>query len=250
MKYLMMTSLSIFFALISSQQMYGQLPPSPTMSSSTQGMSSPDKDSIHSPAPLKPLQPAAKPSTPASSEAPALPTIKPPTPIVQKATYLHPGILVSRNGTWEGSDHLLNVSNNIGVYVTLLKPEKETLEFTEDHIKKEIEAIFEKANIKPITLAPADQPALPAFEMEFLIYPVEKGYVACCSGRLFESVTLSRFILEPGMAFQAITWEKQSLVVSPKAQFQEQLIKNVQEIAQTFADRFQVYEKLKSEIKH
>ncbi len=248
MKYLMMTSLSLFFVLASSQQAYGQLPPSPTMSSSIKPMSSPDQDTIHNKAPLEPLKPNAKPAP--SSSTVSLPTIKPPTAVPQKATYLHPGILVLRNGTWEGSDHLLNVPNNIGVYITLLKPEKETLEITEAQIQKEIEAIFEKANIKPTTLAPEDKPALPAFEMEFLVYPVEKGYVACCSGRLFESVTLSRFILESNMAFQAITWEKQALVVSPKAQFQEQLIKSVQEIAQTFADRFQAYEKLKNEIKH
>jgi len=171
--------------------------------------------------------------------------VKPPTEIVQQAAYLHPGILVNVRGRWEGSDHLLNLSNNIGVYVALIKPEEETLSVTPSILQKEVETIFGRANIKPQTLAPAGSPPLPAFEIEIFVYPIDKGYAAFLEGRLFESVVLDRFKMDTNMAFQAITWEKQALIVSPKDKFEEQLIKNVQEIADAFAIRFQAYEALK-----
>ena len=192
---------------------------------------------------LKPLEPLkSEASTPKES----LPQpVKAPTPIPQRAEYLHPGILVFLNGGWEGSDHLYNLTNNIGVSVSFVKPEEEALDISEAQIQKEVEEIFAQANIRPQTLALAGRPPLPTFEIEIFLYPIEKGYVACCEGRLFESVTLERFKMDPNMAFQAITWEKQNLIVSPKTQITEQLTKTVQGIASAFAERFQAYERLK-----
>lgn len=164
---------------------------------------------------------------------------------VHGADYLHPGILVYLNDKWEGSDHLLNLTNNISVFVTILKPEDVLLEITNAQLQTEIEKIFQEANIKPKTLVEVGKPPLPAFEIEIFVYPIDKGYVACCDGRLLESVILERFKMDSNMAFQAITWEKQSLIVSPKAQFGEQITKNVQDIAHAFVERFKTYEKLK-----
>ena len=171
--------------------------------------------------------------------------VKPPPEVPQHADYLHPGILVNLNGAWEGSDHLLNLSSNIGVYVKMIKPEEETLDINEKDLQKEVESIFGDAAIKPLTMAAVGKPPLPAFEMEIFVYPIDKGYAAFIDGRLFESVILERFKMDPNMAFQAITWEKQSLIVSPKEKFPEQLTKTVQEIAEAFVNRFQVYEKMK-----
>lgn len=171
--------------------------------------------------------------------------VRMPQLVPQTLTYFHPGILVYQDEEWQGSDHLLNLTNNIGVYVTILKPEGETLDISEAQVKKMVEEIFVGAKINPKTLNYKDQPPLPAFEVEILIYPVEKGYVACCDGRLFESVTLSRFVLDEGMAFQAITWEKRTLIVGPKNKFLEQLTTNIHEIVGAFADRYKAYVKLK-----
>lgn len=191
---------------------------------------------------LEPLQ--TKPhSTTRKEEMPSI--VKRPSLVHQKAQYLHPGILVFFNGKWEGSDHLLNVSNNIGVNVTIIKPESEILEITEGQIQKTVEDIFSLAGISPQTLVQAGKPPLPTFQIEIFVYPVEKGYVAAAQGRLFESVILERFKMDPSMSFQAITWEKQHLIVGPKAQFPDQLTKIVEDLATTFTDRFQIYEKLK-----
>ncbi len=223
-------------SLLIANEMMGQITQA-KMSSSAQTSSSIEK--------MKPLEPNKQPASPPSIPASLPPPVKLPTLTPQEAEYLHPGILVLLNGRWEGSDHLLNISNNIGVYISIIKPENEMLDISEGQIKKEVESIFTKVNIKPQILVAEDKPPLPAFEIEIFVYPIEKGYVACCNGRLFESVTLERFKMDPNMAFQAITWEKQHLIVSPKALFVEQLNKIVQDIALSFTDRFQAYERLK-----
>lgn len=167
-----------------------------------------------------------------------------PKPVAQSANYFHPGILVLQNGEWQGSDHLLNLTNQIGIYLTILKPDNLDFEIPEDKIKSSIEFAFQASGIKTQTLAYEGRPPLPAFELEIFIYPIERGFVAFCEGRLFESVTLSRFRIDPGIAYQAITWEKQSLLVSPTAQFSAQLEKGVKEIAEAFAERFKAYSKI------
>lgn len=163
----------------------------------------------------------------------------------EKAEYLYPGILVNVGGVWEGGDHLLNIKNTIGVYVSINAPENEDIQITSQQIKDQVEKRFHEANIKPETLVTPGSPPLPAFQIQIFVYPIDKGYVAYCSGRLFESVVLDRFKMDSNMAFQAITWEKQRLLVTPKELFSEQLTLVIQDIAQTFAERFEVYERIK-----
>lgn len=194
---------------------------------------------------MKPFERApAKPSAPSTTPLPPPP--KPQAAVPQQASYLNPGILVERGGKWEGGDHLLNLSPHIGVYVTIVKAKTETQIISEEKIKQEVEAIFQEASIQPITLAFPGKPPLPAFQIEILLYPFEKGYAASCAGRLFESVTLDRFKLDPHMAFQAVTWEKQSLIVGPASLFDQQILKQVREIARNFTERFQAYERMRS----
>lgn len=239
MKRFLFASLSFFFSLMLVAEAFGQTPPPAKMSSTTQSSST-----------IQSIQQSPFKNEPSQSPKPAIPQplpepVAPPALISQQAEYLHPGILVNIGGRWEGSDHLLNISSNIGVYVSIIKPESEVLEITEIHLKKEVENIFTLTNIKPQILVTAGKPPLPVFEIEIFVYPIERGYVACCAGRLFESVTLERFKMNPNMAFQAITWEKQNLIVSPAEQFASQLTKTVQDIAKTFAERYQAYERIK-----
>ena len=120
-----------------------------------------------------------------------------------------------------------------------------TLDFSSDQIKKEVESILSGVNINPNILVASDAPPLPLFEIEIFIYPIDKGFAASCQGRLFESVKLDRFNMDPNMAFQAITWEKQNLVISPKSLFQEQLTNIAKEITSSFAERYRIYEQLR-----
>lgn len=235
MRRLYLTTLAALLFLLTGGELRGQLTPS-KMSSTTQPSST-----IQGPQHLE--KPQSKPTPPTYTPPPV---IKAAPQIPQQAEYLHPGILVFLNGKWEGSDHLLNISQNIGVYVTIVKPEAETLGITQEQLQKKVEGLFTQGGIKPVILTAQGQPPLPAFEIEIFIYPVEQGYAACCSGRLFESVTLNRFKMDPGMAFQAITWEKQTLIVGPKSTFADQLSQIVESIASSFIERYQAYEKLKS----
>lgn len=215
----------------------GQTPAAAKMSSSTQASSSIQGTSSLETKKLQSSQSTKKESMPTP--------VRPPSLFNEEAEYLHPGILVNLGGKWEGSDHLLNISNNIGVYVSIVKPENEELPTSDAQIKTEVDNIFSLANIKPQILVTSGKPPLPAFEIQIFVYPIERGYVAYCSGRLFESVVLERFKMDPNMAFQAITWEKQHLIVTPKEQLGDQIIKTVQDIARTFSERFQVYDKIK-----
>ena len=173
--------------------------------------------------------------------------IRPKPAATQHAEYLHPGILVYIGGKWEGSDHLLNLPDHVGVYVSMLKPEEAILNISREQLQKEVEEIFKMGNLTPLLTSAVGNPPLPAFEIEIFVYPIDKGYAAFCDGRLFESVTLERFKMDPNMAFQAITWEKQALIVGPKTTFPDQLSKTVQGIAAAFIERFQAYEKIKRE---
>jgi hypothetical protein len=238
MKRLFLFILSTFLFLLIAKESFGDLSPLKTATPPSSGQMQ-EMKKLEIPPPKNSSTPATKQTLP--------PPIKPVPLVPQHAEYLHPGIVVFLNGKWEGSDHLLNIPNNIGVYVTIVKPEKENLAITEQQLQKEVEAIFGQVNIKPLTLGSVGRAPLPAFEIEVFIYPIEKGYAACCNGRLFESVTLERFKMDSNMAFQAITWEKQSLIVGPSATFAEQLTRNVQEITAAFAERFQAYERIKNQ---
>lgn len=232
---LTLNALPLFLILFISADVSGEITPA-KMSSTTESSSTiPSIDSYK-----KPEAPTTTTTTPVLPEA-----VTPTPQVPQHADYLHPGILVDLDGTWQGSDHLLNISGNIGVYVQLFKPEGEKLAITEAELQKQVESIFGSANIKPLTLAAQDMPPLPAFQIEIFVYPIDRGYAAFLEGRLFESVVLDRFKMDSNMAFQAITWEKQSLIVSPKAKFAEQVSNSVQEIAGSFVTRYQAFEKLK-----
>ncbi|WP_052354898.1 hypothetical protein [Candidatus Protochlamydia sp. R18] len=197
---------------------------------------------------LEPLNPISTTSIVNPTLSSLKPVASPPALVPQQATYLHPGILVFRNNTWEGGDHLLNVSSNIGVYVSIIKPESDPLAISEESLKNIVNQIFKKFNINPVTLAAPGHPPLPAFQIQILAYPIDKGYVVTCEGRLFESVSLQRFVLDPAMAFQAITWEKKGLHVGPTDKIIEQIQTNVAEIAQSFGERFDAFERRKKDL--
>jgi hypothetical protein len=207
-------------------------------SSSMGGSTTQGGSTIQQMPPLEPMKPGA-PKIKAPPINLPTPAVANPVPVV--ATYLHPGILVFHDGQWQGSDHLLNLANNIGIYVTIIKPENADLKVNQEQVTKVVADVFNQVNIKPQTLAAPGQPPLPAFEIQILAYPIEKGFTVAIDGRLFESVQPLRFHLDQGMAFQAVTWEKKSLQVGPESTINEQILKSVQDIAIEFADRFKAY---------
>jgi len=217
-----------------------QMPPSSKMESTTTS-----SKTIKGRSYLEPSGEGAEEKKSEVAPTPPRPQYVPPVMQPQKADYFHPGILVNINGKWEGSDHLLNITKQIGVNVSIVKPEDQEISVTDREILKEVEAIFAKAGIVPQALASPKGPALPVFDILIIIYPIDRGFVCCVEGRLFESVILDRFKMDANMAFQAITWEKHNLIVFPTAQLTEQLTKTVREIATSFGERYQTFERYK-----
>lgn len=208
-------------------------------SSSTMSSSSPQLQTmppLEKPTPVKPPEQKAPP-----------PTIAPPVKEMQQATYFYPGIVVNRGGAWEGGDDLLNLTNNIGFYLSIIKPDNDPLKIDEAQLKKMAENLFQSVGISPKILVAGGQAPLPFFQVQILLYPIgHEGYVACCEGRLFESVSLKRIFLDAsGMAFQAVTWQKSSLIISPNSQITQQIQQHVNDIVKAFTERYQSFANIK-----
>lgn len=199
------------------------------------------------PAPVP--MPAKKPEPKIDVKAHTEKNIVLPASSIESTIYMHPGMITYRDNKWIGGDHLFNVSKNIPVAVELLLPADLTVTITDESIRDQITEIFKKVDITTNFEFTAEKPPLPFFHFLVMVHPIEKGYVACCDGRLFEDVHLNRVILDPLTAIQGITWEKQSLIVFPEKLFEEQIKAAVEDIATTFSTRYEAYEKLKNKQK-
>lgn len=159
--------------------------------------------------------------------------------------YAYPGIVVLKNGAWEGSDYIYNLTNKIGVAVDIAQPANVSIGLSDVKLKGIVEEAFRKGGITPIAEGTDDVPFLPFFQIEIFIYPIDKGYAVTCQGKLFESVKVKRVVLEKGAAIQAITWEKETLMVISTDNADIQIEKRVEELADAFVKLFQLYETLK-----
>jgi hypothetical protein len=194
--------------------------------------------------------PALPPLTQPKTEQEALPPSKSlppliPTAVPQSLNYLHPGVLVYNGSQWEGSDNLLNVGNQIGAYVEILRPNGVLPQVTQESILTIIQDMFARAGFSP-ALGSSAQPPLPAFQVKIFIYPLGAGYVCYCEARLFESVLPRRINLDAGMAMQAITWQRSTLFLETKDLLPVQLNKQVESLTQTFLDIHRGYQGKKS----
>lgn len=159
--------------------------------------------------------------------------------------FLLPGIVGLKNGQWAGSDNLYNLRPDIGIYVELVMPEDQKFDINEHNIKERVEGIFSKAGINPVALREQGEPALPLYHVLIMLNQVDQCLTASCSCRLFESVTLKRVILEQGITFQAITWEKQDLISAAHKDFYSFLDKTIEDFTVSFVERFQYFQNLK-----
>lgn len=157
--------------------------------------------------------------------------------------YTHPGIVVNQGGRWVGSDHLLNLSRNVRIVSEILKPADTTLPFNEGAIDKKLQDSFVKHGFDPSGVSGS---AAPFFNLLIVVYPIEQGYVALVDGRLMEAIDPKRVKLDPDTQFQAITWEKKTLLVAPKDEFESTIEKSIEDITNTFFERYDYFDRLKS----
>lgn len=171
---------------------------------------------------------------------------RPRSVVKSVANYFHPGVLIFKDNAWMGGDYLYNLTNHIAIYISILAPANNTLNITESVLKRRVEELFVQGGIDPVTLVEEGKPALPFFHIQILLYPFGQGYAASCKAALYESVGLKRPNLELGTAFQAITWERESLIVAPAGSIVDQLETSVMETTHAFIERVQYYKQLKT----
>ncbi|MBS4168473.1 hypothetical protein [Parachlamydia sp. AcF125] len=159
--------------------------------------------------------------------------------------YTSPGVMALKNSVWAGSDHLYNLTDKIGIAVEVIKPANFTGSASEEALKKIVADIFAKGNLSPILNPGASSNPLPFFHVLVMLYPHEGGLAVFCEGRLFENVQLERVFLDKETRLQAITWEKQSLVITPLFDAQVQIAKAVTNIASAFVERYKYFEHMK-----
>lgn len=196
----------------------------------------PGTEKTNAPAPRR-VKPAAAPEEPRKARE--------RSPSADQAIYTHPGSLVFRGGRWEGHDYLFNLTKQIGVFVEIGKPEGLQIDLSEQRLKNVVEDILRKGGIAPLARNDEDEPGLPFLHVQILIYPVGNGYAIAAQERLFEAVSVKRVHFDRGEALQAITWEKQSLLVLPADQLVPRVEKSVVEMTNSFVQLFHVYESLK-----
>jgi len=161
--------------------------------------------------------------------------------------YASPGIASLQGGQWVGRDHLFNLSSEIGVYLQIVQP-SQPLAINEMAIKEKIVAVLQKGGVQPRTdLLGENNTPLPFLHFIVVLNSQDKDIlIAFCACRLFEAIHLDRIRLDTGVAWQAITWEQQELLVIPPAEVQDSLTKELSEFASFFADRFAFYQLLKA----
>lgn len=201
--------------------------------------------------PKKPVQPLVRP--------PALPSLNVST------IFSSPGIATLEGSEWVGSDHLFNLPASIGVVVEIVKPSSISsvtsapttapgatgtsapvalglnVLLIEEKIKEIVSNSLKNIKMKPRDLLLERGTPLPFLHFLIILNPVEKGYVAYIAGRLFETVQSNRIFLKTGITFQAITWEKQELIIAPPEQLQQQILETIQTIIASFSERIKNY---------
>jgi len=159
----------------------------------------------------------------------------------EEPTYFFPGLVARLGRQWVGSDYLYQMPAHIGVVVEIVGGAKEYIEGQEtpvtinaEYIKRQVMDHFIANGITPQAITVGNNPPLPFFHILIFAASTDDRGVAYITCRLFEKVHLDRFGFQLPGAWQAITWEKQELIITSIQQFPE----NVGMTAVGIADDF------------
>lgn len=158
--------------------------------------------------------------------------------------YTHPGLVAVGESGWEGSDNIYNISKNIGINVELVVPDENTFPVKEDAIRNRMRAVFQSAGITPDAKDALDKPPLPFLNIVIIAENINKGFAIYCSGSLFEDVDVKRAHIEKG-AWQAITWDRQHLIVASTEETTYYVNKCIDDILFSFVQLYRHYQSVK-----
>lgn len=156
--------------------------------------------------------------------------------------YAEPGITGFQNGRWVGSDHLFNLQKDIGILIEVLQVTGDKSFVDIKEIERSIMSLFKEAGLNPYLLEGGPKPPFPFYHILLISMPIPDGKVVLVDERLIEEVHLDRVKLAEGVRWQAITWERQTLVQAAKEAIQGVVFKNVIQLAQEFIERYKYYE--------
>lgn len=163
-----------------------------------------------------------------------------------RPVFTFPGLVGIDNGNWAESENLYNLPRGIEVYAEIVKPESLELPFDSAEIARRVKEMFLKARLTPVSTAPLDEPTLPLYHVLIFVDKLDRAMVLYISCRLFEGVDVDRLSLPDNFVFQAITWEKQNMVVAAPADIPRQLDSNLQEMTQGFLQLVTHFNQIKS----
>lgn len=165
-------------------------------------------------------------------------------------TYFFPGMVALTKRLWVGSDYLFYVPSSIGVVIELIadkqiRNDEGKVLVEEEKLKKIVENIFRNGGITPQSYSVENAAPLPFFHILIMMYHVDNKVFASVSGRLFEEALPARLDLDaPVGTFQAITWEKNELLIVSKLQAPEQFEAMLTNIATTFVNGYHEFTEL------
>jgi hypothetical protein len=152
-----------------------------------------------------------------------------------------PGIIGVQEGSWRGTDHLLNLTNNIPIEVDIMVGEDIKLPFTESDVREHIAKTLVAAGIK--SDGHGSGSPLPYLHFLIMAQKCNEEVAVFIQARLFEKVKLERVALSNEVHFQAITWEDENLLVVGTSHLKKDVFTQIDEMGGYFVQRYNFFEK-------
>lgn len=163
----------------------------------------------------------------------------------QAQAYTRPGVVAFQGGEWVGNDHLYNLANKLALVVETVSPAK--LTFTDSDLRQMMTKKLVASNFDIVPTDPGLSVNPPPFlHALIMVYPLDKQLVAYCGLRLFEPIELLRVKLGKEVAFQAITWERQTVIESSEDSFSAELKRALDDLLETFIEQWKHFERQRS----
>lgn len=159
--------------------------------------------------------------------------------------YTRPGTVAFQGGSWVGSDHLYNLGDRLGLTVELISPAP--MELNDTLLREYILKKLTGNNLEVISMDSSVTGSLPPY-LHFLVmaYPIEKNIIVYVGLRLFEPVDLQRVKLGKEVIFQAISWERQTMIETTDENVSGEIKNTVDDLTNTFIEKWKYFERLKA----
>lgn len=190
-------------------------------------------------------QPAVpRPTAPQVAQAPVRPPLTlqlAPVQTVLPPERYYPGLATIKNGHWVVNDLFYGLPFNIGVKIDLLRPSDKFVPLDVVALQNRVKGILGGAGIVTEAIVYPCAPPTPIFNVIIMAYPCDRKCVGFITAQLLEPAKPSRIDVDINGVWQAVTWERQSLVVSACETFEAEVGNNLARLASEFSRVFKFY---------